>query len=260
MYFCRFNQKLIEMSIKSDKDIIGLRRVGQIVALALEEMKKNVVPGITTAALDKIGEAVILDNGGRPAPRLVYKFPGATCISVNENIAHGIPGSQILENGDLVNIDVSVELDGYFADSGYTLQAGDQDPEIERLCACGKKALEEALKVAKAGVRLNQVGRIIERTAKSEGYTTIKDLCGHGIGRALHDGSCDVLNYYDPLDRQRLKEGMVVAIEPFVSMKARRVKQTDDGWTLTTPEGSLVAQYEHTVIITRKAPIILTKV
>lgn len=248
------------MSIKSDKDIIGLRRVGRIVALAIEEMKNHIVPGITTAALDKIGEEVILGHGARPAPRLVYKFPGATCISINENIAHGIPGNQIIENGDLVNIDVSVELDGYFADSGYTLQAGDQDEEVQRLCACAKKALEEALKVAKAGVRLNQVGRIIERTAKSEGYTTIKDLCGHGIGRALHDGSCDVLNYYDPLDRQRLKEGMVVAIEPFVSMKARRIKQTGDGWTLTTPEGSLVAQYEHTVIITKKEPIILTKV
>jgi methionyl aminopeptidase len=248
------------MSIKSEKDIIGLKRVGRIVALAIEEMKKNVVPGITTAALDKIGEEEILDNGGRPAPRLVYQFPGATCISVNENIAHGIPGDQIIENGDLVNIDVSVELDGFFADSGYTLQAGDQDEEIQRLCACAKRALEEALNVAKAGVRLNQIGRIIEKTAKSQGYTTIKDLCGHGIGRALHDGSCDVLNYYDPLDRQRLKEGMVVAIEPFVSMKARRVKQTGDGWTLTTPEGSLVAQFEHTVIITKKQPVILTTV
>lgn len=248
------------MSIKSEKDIIGLKRVGRIVALAIEEMKKNVVPGITTGALDKIGEEVILDNGGRPAPRLVYQFPGATCISVNENIAHGIPGDQIIENGDLVNIDVSVELDGFFADSGYTLQAGDQDPEIERLCACAQKALEEALNVAKAGVRLNQIGRIIEKTAKNQGYTTIKDLCGHGIGRSLHDGSCDVLNYYDPLDRQRLKEGMVVAIEPFVSMKARRVKQTGDGWTLTTPEGSLVAQFEHTVIITKKQPVILTTV
>jgi methionyl aminopeptidase len=248
------------MSIKSEKDIIGLKRVGRIVALAIEEMKKHVVPGITTAALDKIGEEVILDNGGRPAPRLVYQFPGATCISVNENIAHGIPGNQIIENGDLVNIDVSVELNGFFADSGYTLQAGDQDPEITRLCDCGKKALEEALNMAKAGVRLNQIGRIIEKTAKNEGYTTIKDLCGHGIGRALHDGSCDVLNYYDPLDRQRLKEGMVVAIEPFVSMKARRVKQTGDGWTLTTPEGSLVAQFEHTVIITKKQPVILTTV
>ncbi len=248
------------MSIQTEKDIIALRKIGRIVALTIEEMKKNIVPGITTAALDKIGEEVLSDHGARSAPKLVYNFPGATCISINENIAHGIPGNQIIENGDLVNIDVSAELDGYYADSGYTQQAGDQDSETQRLCECAKLALQEALHTAKAGVRLNQVGKIIEKTAKNQGYTTIKDLCGHGIGKSLHDGSCDVLNYYDPLDRKRLKEGMVVAIEPFVSMKARRIKQTDDGWTLTTPEGSLVAQYEHTVIITKKEPIILTKV
>jgi methionyl aminopeptidase len=246
------------MTIETQGDIDGLRRVGSIVARVLQEMLDSIEPGMTTAELDSIGRVLLDRHGARSAPQLTYNFPGATCISVNEQAAHGIPGPRIIRGGDVVNVDVSAELDGYFADTGGTRVVPPSTPLKDRLCRATRLALREAIKEIRAGNKLNQIGRAVQRVARTHRLKIIRNLAGHGIGRSLHEEPEGIVGYFEPGDPRVLREGMVIAVEPFLSTRSTRVKEASDGWTLVGAKGNLSAQYEHTLIVTRAEPIVLT--
>lgn len=246
------------MIVKNDEQLEGLRAIGRIVAEIREELKAATVPGMTTKEIDEIGGRLFAEKGAVSAPIDQYDFPGYTCISVNHQVAHGIPGSYVIQDGDLVNIDVSGSKDGYFGDTGISFVAGTPDEAKQKLCDVAKSSLERALLKVKAGSSLNQIGKAVEREAKDHGLHVIKNLTGHGIGTALHEEPQHILNYFDPWDKTLLTEGMVLAVEPFISQKAEHVIELDDGWTFVTPDESLVAQIEHTIVVTKDKPIILT--
>lgn len=250
------------MTVENEQDWEGLRRIGRIVAMARDEMLRCIVPGMTTAELDAIGEAVLKRHGATPAPSKEYGFPGATCISINDVAAHGIPGSRTIRHGDMVNVDVSAELDGYYADTGATTVVGTSSAEHtelkRRLVESSRKALTAGIAEAKSGAKLNRIGKAIEREARSNGFTVIRNLAGHGVGRKLHEEPADITNFENKRDNRLLKNGVVLAIETFVSSGAEYVVEEEDGWTIRTPDRSLVAQFEHTIVVTKEGPVILT--
>ncbi len=247
------------MTIETQDDVIALKRIGRIVAAVLQRMLDAVEPGMSTRELDALGDRWLMEHGARSAPKLTYDFPGATCISINEEAAHGIPGDRIIRAGDVVNVDVSAELDGYFADTGGTIVVPPTTPLKTRLCHATRTALANALGTASAGQPINRIGAAIQRTAKRYGLKIIENLASHGVGRALHEEPTSIASYFDPSDTRILQEGMVITIEPFLSTKSRRVTEADDGWTLLGAPGNLSAQYEHTLIITKGAPIVVTQ-
>jgi len=247
------------MTIETQDDVIALKRIGRIVAAVLQRMLDAVEPGMSTRELDALGDRWLTEQGARSAPKLTYDFPGATCISINEEAAHGIPGDRIIRAGDVVNVDVSAELDGYFADTGGTIVVPPTTPLKTRLCHATRTALANALGTASAGQPINRIGAAIQRTAKRYGLKIIENLASHGVGRALHEEPTSIASYFDPSDTRILQEGMVITIEPFLSTKSRRVTEADDGWTLLGAPGNLSAQYEHTLIITKGAPIVVTQ-
>ena len=246
------------MTVTSQQDVDGILRVGKVVAGVRDAMLSAVMPGVTTAELDALGAKLLDRSGARSAPRVTYNFPGATCISVNEEAAHGIPGDRIIQAGDIVNVDVSAELDGYFADTGGTIVVPPVASLKARLCHATQLALKHALAAAQAGVLINGIGRAIERTATAHGFKTIKNLGGHGIGRSLHEEPEGIVGYFDRRDHRRLKLGQVLAIEPFLSTKSTHVAEAADGWTLLGHPANLTAQFEHTIIVMKGAPIIAT--
>ncbi len=246
------------MTIDTDKDLIGLKAVGRVTALIIKEMLARVEPGMTTAELDLIGRDLFERYGARSAPQLSYNFPGYTCISVNEEAAHGIPGARVLMPGDMVNIDVSTEMNGYFADTGATCIVPPATPLKEKLCYAGKLALHRAMDKARHGAPLNAIGKAIQGVAKEKGFKVIRNLCSHGVGRALHEEPKEIPGYYNPKDRRQLRKGMVITIEPFLSTRSRLVNEAADGWTLMAEPGNLSAQYEHTMVITNGTPLLIT--
>ncbi len=246
------------MSIETEAELAGLRRIGRIVANCLQLMGKALEPGVTTRELDEIGRNFLELHGARSAPRLTYNFPGTTCISVNEEAAHGLPGERKLQAADLVNIDVSAELDGFFADTGGSFVIPPHSDLKLKLCAATKRALESAMNEARAGKFLSGIGRAIEREAKRSGFTVIENLGSHGVGRALHEEPGFIPGYFDPNDKRILKLNQVITIEPFLSTGARQVFEVGDGWTLATAARHLTAQYEHTMVITNGRPLIMT--
>jgi len=243
--------------IGSEEDLEKLKRIGRIVALTREEMLRHVRPGVTTAELDAIGAEVMERHGATSAPKAEYGFPGATCISLNDQAAHGIPGSTTVREGDLVNVDVSAELDGYYADTGATVAVPPAADAALALCQCSYDALLRGLDRARSGVPIHGIGRAIYREAHSRGFTVIRNLAGHGIGRKLHEPP-DVFNFFARGDDRPLEDGQVLAVETFVSAGAQLVMEDPDGWGLRTPDGSLVAQFEHTIVVTAGRPIVLT--
>jgi methionyl aminopeptidase len=245
------------MTIDNQEDLDGLARAAAVVREAREEMAARVVPGITTGELDAIGRDVFRRHGARSAPRLTYRFPGATCISVNDEAAHGVPSlSRHLRDGDLVNLDVSAELDGYFADTGVSVPVGAVTALATGLLDATRRAQAEAMQAAQPGARMRDVGRAVQRRARRHGFCVIDNLQGHGIGRRLHEepGVPSV----DRGQRTVLWEGLVLAVEPFLSVSAHHVVDDADGWTLRTADGSLVAQHEHTMVVTPDGPLVLT--
>jgi methionyl aminopeptidase len=246
------------MSIDSEKDLEGLRQIGRVVARCLRYMQSKLEPGITTRELDDLGGRFLETQGARSAPKLTYNFPGYTCISVNEEAAHGIPGSKILKAGDLVNIDVSAELNGYFADTGGSAIIPPETKLHQRICTVAKRALESAIREARAGAAFNRIGYAIESEAVKNGFTVIKNLGSHGVGRALHEEPGFIAGFYDKNDKRVLKKNQVITIEPFISSGAREVVESGDGWTLVTNPGIFTAQYEHTIVITEGRPLIMT--
>ncbi|QTH41845.1 type I methionyl aminopeptidase [Cohnella sp. LGH] len=246
------------MIAQSPQDIDQLKKIGKIVALTIEEMKKRTQPGMTTRQLDLIGRDVLLSHGAASAPMKDVQFPGYTCISINEEVAHGIPGDRIIQAGDLVNVDVSAELEGYYADAGQSFQVAPVETEVDRLCRHTYATMMKVISGLKGGVKLNQIGKTMQEEAKRGGYRIIENLCSHGVGRSLHEEPFEILPYSEPRDRRVLKAGQVITIEPFVSTGATYVDQQADGWTLKVPDRSRVAQFEHTIIITNGNPIITT--
>ena len=247
------------MTIETEDDVTALKRIGRIVSSVLHEMLDAAEPGMTTLELDALGARLLERQGARSAPRLTYDFPGATCISINEEAAHGIPGDRVIRAGDMLNIDVSAELDGYFADTGGTRVVPPTTPQKTRLCHATRTALDQAMKQARAGRPLNGIGAAIQRTARQYGFKIIENLGSHGVGRALHEEPEHIAGYFDPTDKRVLTEGLVITIEPFLSTRSRQVTEAADGWTLVGAPGNLSAQYEHTMIITRSEPIVVTR-
>ncbi|MBL0728230.1 type I methionyl aminopeptidase [Piscinibacter sp. HJYY11] len=247
------------MTIETQDDVTGLQRIGRVVSMVLQKMLDAAEPGMTTRELDALGERWLAEHGARSAPRLTYDFPGHTCISINEEAAHGIPGDRVIRAGDVLNVDVSAELGGYWADTGGTRVVPPTNAQKTRLCHATRMALAAAMKEARAGQPINRIGAAIERTARSYGFRIIENLGSHGVGRSLHEAPEHIAGYYDPSDKRVLTEGLVITIEPFLSTRSRRVTETDDGWTLVGAPGNLSAQYEHTMIITQGAPIVVTQ-
>ncbi|MET0281534.1 MAG: type I methionyl aminopeptidase [Steroidobacteraceae bacterium] len=247
------------MTIETEDDVVALKRIGSIVSYVLQEMLDTAEPGMTTRELDAVGAKLLEQHGARSAPQLTYDFPGATCISINEEAAHGIPGDRVIQPGDMLNVDVSAELGGYFADTGGTKVVPPTNPQKTRLCHATRTALERAMKQARAGRLINGIGNAIQQTARTYGFKVIENLASHGVGRALHEEPAHIHGYFDPADTRMLKAGMVITIEPFLSTRSRVVTETSDGWTLVGVRGNLSAQYEHTMIITRGDPIVVTQ-
>lgn len=245
------------MSIQDERDLAALRAVGRIVREVLDAMKAEVRPGVSTRYLDEIGSRIIEQNGGRSAPRMVYQFPGANCISLNDEAVHGIPSDRQLKGGDLVKLDVTVEKDGYMADAAITVPVGPVSKQGQELIACAERAFQKAMLVARAGFRVFEIGRAVEREVRKSGFKVIRELGGHGIGRTIHE-SPHVPNYPDPQARQVMKEGLVITVEPIISSGSGRVFTDNDGWTVRTGDRSLSAHYEHTLVVTSGAPILLT--
>lgn len=246
------------MTVENQRDIDGILKAGGVVARVRDAMLNAIEPGMTTAELDELGARLLDHFGAKSAPRITYNFPGATCISVNEEAAHGIPGARRIQAGDVVNVDVSAELDGYFADTGGTVVVPPITSVKARLCHATRLALKHALSAAKAGAPINRIGKAIQRTATRHGFKVIKNLAGHGIGRRLHEEPQGIYSYFDRVDTRRLQLGQVIAIEPFLSTRSTHVMEAEDGWTLVGHPTNLSAQYEHTLIVTKGAPIVAT--
>jgi methionyl aminopeptidase len=234
-----------------------MRTVGALVALALKEMKAALAAGMTTGELDAVGARFLRAHGARSAPQFTYGFPGFTLVSVNEEIVHGVPGKRIIQPGDVVKIDVTAELGGYIADSASTVALPPYRPRARELVRCAHAAFDAALGVARAGTRVAEIGRAVEGEARRHGFHVIRTLFGHGVGRAIHEEP-SVPNHYSPHTRGTLTEGLVVAIEPMVTVERANVVEERDGWTMRTHNRSLAAHYEHTVMISGERPVILT--
>ncbi len=246
------------MSITSYTELQGMQKVSEAVGSILKQMREYARPGITTSQLDEYGGQLMDITGLRSAPKLTYGFPGYTCISVNNEVAHGIPGNRVLQEGDLVNVDVSGELDGYWADNGGSFVLGQDLHDHAPLVAASRQILHKAIAQIRGGVKIADIGRLIETEAKRSGYRVIRNLTGHGVGRSLHEEPREIPNFYDKYNRDRFRKNTVVAIETFISTRATYAYNKGDGWTLVTNDGSFVAQHEHTIIVTDAAPVILT--
>lgn len=239
------------MTISNAEELAQLREIGRIVANTLKAMGEALEPGITTAELDGIGRRLLEAAGARPAPELSYGFPGATCISVNEEIAHGIPGPRRIAAGDLVNIDVSAEKGGVFAVPPVL-------PGVERLCRDGRRAMWAGLNAVAAGRPLAGIGQAIGSYARKNRYTLVRNLASHGVGRSLHEWPTEIATWPDRSERRVMHAGLVFTVEPFLSLGAEWAEEAGDDWTLRSSPGAPTVQYEHTVVATARGPLVVT--
>ncbi|MEO6549181.1 MAG: type I methionyl aminopeptidase [Ferruginibacter sp.] len=247
------------MSITKDSELAGMKKISEAVAITLREMRNYSRPGMSAKQLDDFGGKILNDFGAKSAPRLTYGFPGWTCISINNEVAHGIPSEKkILKEGDLVNIDVSAELDGFWSDNGGSFILGQDINSHQHLIETSKSILKKAINNVKGGVRISEIGLLIEMEAKKSGYRVIKNLTGHGVGRSLHEEPYEIANFRDKFNLARFKKNSVVAIETFISTRSTIANTQQDGWTLVGDKGGYVAQHEHTIMVTDGNPIILT--
>ena len=247
------------MTITHQDDLDGLRMIGRIVANTMHAMAGAMEPGMTTRELDALGRELLDRDGAVSAPQATYGFPGATCISVNEEIAHGIPGDRKLASGDLVNIDVSASLKGYFADTGATFCLGPVQPSLDRLCRDGKQAMQIGIAQVGHDKPLAGIGNAIGSFAARRGYTLIRNLASHGVGKALHEEPEEVPTWPTRRDKRRMHDGLVLTVEPFLSRGGMWATSGDkDEWTLYSTPMAPVVQYEHTVVATRRGAIIVT--
>jgi methionyl aminopeptidase len=251
------------MTISHENDLDALKAIGRIVARTLEAMRAAAEPGMTTAELDAIGAEMLALEGARSAPQLAYNFPGATCISVFPAIAHGIPGKQVLKAGQLINIDVSAEKDGYFADTGASFvllpEEAKAEKRIDALCRDGRRALWTGIRQVHSGAMLNAPGRAIQAFADKNRYSLVRNLASHGVGRSLHEDPGEIPTWNDPSERRRIHDGLVFTLEPFLSLGADwAVDGPEDEWTLFANRPAPTVQYEHTMVATRNGAVITT--
>jgi methionyl aminopeptidase len=248
------------MSITKETELVGMKKASEAVACTLKEMREYAQPGMTTKQLDDYGAKILSDFGAKSAPYVTYGFPGCTCISVNNEFCHGIPSDKrILKEGDLVNIDVSAELDGFWSDNGGSFVLGEDINQHQKLIEASKEILHKAIYNIKGGVRISDIGHLMETEAKKRGYKVIKNLTGHGIGRSLHEEPSEIANYRDRLNFARFKKNAVVAIETFITTTSTFAETLSDGWTMVGNKGGFMAQHEHTIVVTDGKPIILTE-
>jgi methionyl aminopeptidase len=251
------------LSIQTPEELAAMRAAGRVVRLMLEAMKTAARSGMTTSDLDRIGGEVMVKNGARSGPSLVYRFPGVSCISVNDEVVHGVPSGRKLRNGDLLKLDVTIQLDGFMADAAETIIVGENPATASsstlggRLAATAERAFREAMQVARAGHRVHEIGRAVEKCVTTDGFHVIRDLCGHGIGHTIHERP-SVPNWPDPSAQSLLTEGLVITVEPIIASKSGRTTLAKDGWTVRTVDRGLAAHYEHTLMITQGEPILLT--
>ncbi|RJF72219.1 type I methionyl aminopeptidase [Deinococcus cavernae] len=246
------------MTINNERDLECMKRAGQVVAHTLRMLQSAAQPGVTPAELDRMAGELFARHGAFSAPRAEYGAPVNVFISVNDDIVHGLPTHRPLAAGDVVCLDVTPNVGGYVADAALTVAVPPVSPVASRLIACAEAAFAQAMKVARAGRPLNGIGRAIETEVRRRGFTLLRELQGHGVGRAIHEKP-DVPNFYHPALKKPLHEGLVIAVEPMVSSgRSGRVRTLRDGWTLSTTDGGMAAHFEHTVMITRGAPLILT--
>ncbi len=247
------------MSITNEFELEGMQKASEAVAYTLKAMRSFARPGITTKELDNYGGSILKDLGAKSAPYLTYGFPGYTCISLNNEFCHGIPSDKrILQEGDLINIDVSAELDGFWSDNGGSFVIGKDINQHQQLIEASKQILYKAIHNIKGGVRIADVGNIIETEAKKRGYKVIRNLTGHGIGRSLHEAPGEIANYRDRFNPTRFRKNSVVAIETFIATTSTYAETLEDGWTMVGNKGGFMAQHEHTIVVTDGKPIILT--
>lgn len=246
------------MTISNDGELVRLEEIGRIVANILEAMGAAIEPGMSTGELDRLGRRMLEAAGARSGPELCYDFPGATCISVNEEIAHGIPGTRRIMAGDLVNIDVSAEKDGIFADTGASFAVPPVTKSIERLCRDGRRAMWAGIRQVGVDKPLGGIGTAIGAFARRNHYTLVRNLASHGVGHSLHEEPKAIATWPDRSERRRMTEGLVFTIEPFLSMGAEFAESGDDDWTLLSDPRAPTVQYEHTVVATRHGPLVVT--
>ena len=244
--------------LKTSRELALMREACRISAGALKAAGEAVQPGVTTAEIDKIAYDYIKKHGAKPSFLHLYDFPATACISINDEVIHGIPSkSRVIKEGDIVSIDLGAELDGYNGDNAATFAAGAISPEAQRLCDTTRDSLYEGIKVALAGGRLGDIGWAIQNYCESRGYGVVRSFTGHGIGRKVHEDP-SVPNYGTPGRGVRLLPGMTIAIEPMINQGVPGVKTMSDGWTVKTADGKLSAHFEHTIAITQDGPVILT--
>lgn len=248
------------MSITKDSEFTGMKKVSEVVAYTLKEMKNFARPGMSTKELDNFGAGILKDFGANSAPYMTYKFPGWTCISINNEFCHGVPSTKtILKDGDLINIDVSAELNGYWSDNGASFVIDEDKNSHQILVDASKQILEKAINNIRGGVRISDIGHLMETEAKRRGFKVIKNLTGHGVGRSLHEEPSEIPNYKDRYNLTRFKKNSVIAIETFIATNSTYVVTLNDGWTMVGNKGGYMAQHEHTIIVTDEKPIVLTE-
>lgn len=243
---------------KTPREIKLMREAGRIVAMTHQELKKHIQPGITTKQLDSIAESFIRQQGAHPSFLGYNGFSGSICVSVNEELVHGIPGDRVLNEGDIVSLDIGAEYSGYHGDSAWTYAVGKIDDEAQKLLDVTEKSLYMGLEQAKPGARLSNISHAIQTFVEAEGFSIVREYVGHGIGQSLHEDP-QIPNYGPPDKGPRLKPGMALAIEPMVNAGSRYVKTLPDNWTVVTVDGKMCAHFEHTIAITETGFEILTK-
>lgn len=243
--------------IKNNKEIDLMRSAGKIVAETLLLVEEKVRPGITTAELDRIAEEFITKHGARPSFKGLYGFPASLCISVNEQVVHGIPGGYVLRDGDIISVDCGAYINGFHGDAARTFGVGNITKEAEKLINVTKESFFRGIEYAKVGNRLTDISHEIQNYVEASGFSVVRDFVGHGIGRVVHEDP-DVPNYGRPGRGPKLVEGMALAIEPMVNVGNYKVKTLNDDWTVVTSDGSLSAHYENTIVILPDGPEILT--
>lgn len=246
------------MTLDNEGQLLGLKKIGTIVADCLKHMLSSIEDGMTTRELDQIGRTFLDRHGAKSAPELTYGFPGATCISIGQVAAHGIPDETRIVPDTLINVDVSAELGGFFGDTGASHYYKGQNKRLKELCKATRGALNAAIRDVKSFAPLNGIGKAVEKEAKKGGFSVIRNLCSHGVGSSLHEDPEEIPCYFDPRDRRLIRDGMVFTIEPFLSTRTREVTDGADGWALLNDIGHFSAQYEHSMVATKKGAIILT--
>ena len=245
------------MSVDTPEQLNGLRRAGRVVAAALQMLKDAVAPGVSTGQLDRIAAGFLASHGARSGPILTYGYPGSICISVDEQVVHGVPGKRVLEPGELVSLDVAAEVDGYHADAAVTVPVGAVDEPRRKLVDATRAARAAGINNAQPGVSLADVRAAIERTAQERGFQVFRELTGHGIGRAMHENPT-VFNWAAPQATRVLEPGLVITIEPMVAGGGTRLLVERDGWTVRTADRSPSAHEEHTIMVSEGGPVVLT--